>query len=479
MTKYDIIGATGCTTGIAHTYMAKKALEEAAQKRGLTYKFEAHGRMGVENALTPEEIKDAGAVVVASDKDVDSQRFAGKPMVDVPVAHAIKDPDALITQALAAKPSSHSQQVDYGSGENVSDYISAPKSGKGLGFTLYRALMNGVSNMLPFVVGGGVLIALSLLWGINSADPKSDQYNQIAFYMHSVGTTAFSMMVPMLAGGIAKSISSPAFVGGLVGGLIATAGGTGFLGGIVAGFAAGYIFLGLTKALTVLPKNFNGIKAIFLLPVLGNLITGFLIYWIASPMKFVNEGMVSFLEGFQDSSPIVLGIIMGCMCAFDMGGPVNKAASLVALALLAKGNYFFIAGFSAACIAPPLITGIATTVFRKYYTVGEQNAGLVNYLLGSTHITEGAIPFVVEDPLRNMPIMMLGSSIAASMTYLFRVQVPAPAGAFLVLPIVVHPFLWLLAIFTGAIIGGLLLGYARKRKVLAGKKEIPGLSAAK
>lgn len=327
--------------------------------------------------------------------------------------------------------------------------------------------MNGVSHMLPFVVAGGVLIALSFaIWGIYSFDPESSQYNATAAMLKSIGDASMGMMVPILSAYIAEGIAKrPGLVVGFVGGLIANTGGTGFLGGILSGFLAGYFILLLQRVFKGLPKSLDGLKAIFLYPVIGVAVIGITMSLLADPMKAVNEGMMSFLASFQNSSPLVLGIIVGCMCAFDMGGPVNKAAYVTGTALLAQGNTSFMAGVSAACIAPPLITGFATLFFGKYFDTNERNAGLVNFILGSTHITEGAIPFAAKDPLKVLPIMMLGSSIAAVLTYMFGVQVPAPHGGFLVLPVVTHAVQWVLAILAGSLVGGLLLGFVQKSRI--------------
>ncbi|WP_086444813.1 PTS fructose transporter subunit IIC [Candidatus Enterococcus lemimoniae] len=462
MTKYQLIAATGCPTGIAHTYMAQEALEQAAKAKGVTIKVETHGQIGVENELTQAEIEKADAVIIAADKDVHAERFAGKRVIEVSVSKGIKEASQLIDDALAGKGKV------LGGDKSVSVAVLEKKENerKGIGHSIYKNLMNGVSHMLPFVVSGGVLIAISFLWGIYSADPENTQFNQFAATLKEIGGLAMGMMVPILSAYIAEGIAKrPGLVVGFVGGLVATNGGTGFLGGIVSGFLAGYVVLGLVKVFNVLPKSLDGLKAIFLYPVLGVAITGLIMYGIAGPMSAINEGMMDFLAGFENSSPLVLGVIVGCMCAFDMGGPVNKAAYVTGTALLAQGNTSFMAGVSAACIAPPLITGFAVLFFRKYFDTNEQNAGLVNFILGSTHITEGAIPFAAKDPLRVLPTMMLGSSIAAVLTYMFKVQVPAPHGGFLVLPVVTHGLLWVLAILAGSLVGGFLLGLIQKRRV--------------
>ena len=463
MTKYDIIAATGCPTGIAHTYMAQEALEQAAKKAGVTIKVETHGQIGVENELTPEEIANAKAVIIAADKDVQAQRFVNKKIIDVSVGQGIKNADELVAQALRGEG-----VVKYHSDDAVVEASEAPQSsnvGKSsIGREIYKHLMNGVSHMLPFVVGGGVLIAISFaVFGIYSFDPNHETYNAFSAQLKEIGGLAMGLMTPVLAAYIAQSIGNrPALVSGFVAGLMASNGGAGFLGGIVGGFFAGYLVVLLEKLFKALPKALDGLKAIFLYPLLGVLITGLFMSVIVSPMADINQSLMDFLKGFQDSNPILLGLVIGCMCAFDMGGPVNKAAYVTGTVLLGEGNTAFMAGGSAACIAPPLITTVAVLLFKNRFDTNERNAGLVNFILGSTHITEGAIPFVAKDPLRAMPSMMLGSSIAAILTYLFGVQVPAPHGGFLVLPVVTHPFLWVLAIAIGSVIGGVVLGATRK-----------------
>lgn len=466
MANYQIIAATGCPTGIAHTYMAQEALEQAAKRRGVTIKVETHGQIGVENELTPEEIRAADAVIIAADKDVHPERFAGKRIIDVSVSVGIKDADRLIEEALAGKGTIAAEN-------EAVDALETETSTIGFGRSIYKNLMNGVSHMLPFVVAGGVLIAISFaVWGIYSFDPESTQYNATAAMLKSVGDAAMGMMVPVLSAYIAEGIAKrPGLVVGFVGGIVANNGGTGFLGGILAGFLAGYVVLLLQRLLKPLPKQLDGLKAIFLYPVIGVAIIGVTMSLLADPMKAVNEGMMSFLAGFENSSPLVLGIIVGCMCAFDMGGPVNKAAYVTGTALLAQGNTTFMAGVSAACIAPPLITGFAVLLFGKYFDTNDRNAGLVNFILGSTHITEGAIPFAAKDPIRVLPTMMLGSSIAAVLTYFFGVQVPAPHGGFLVLPVVTGKVQWVAAILIGSLVGGVILGLIQKSAVTKKEQE--------
>ncbi|MDR2860332.1 MAG: fructose-specific PTS transporter subunit EIIC [Elusimicrobiota bacterium] len=473
--SYKIVGATGCPTGIAHTYMAKEALEKAAQKAGVSIKIEAHGQAGPENLLTPEEIRDAEIVIIAADKDVQQDRFAGKKVISVPVGQALRHPDQLIADAIAGKApifqgkksSAASSPLDQG------EEISGNSGNESIGRQIYKHLMNGVSHMIPFVVGGGVLIAISFLFGIYSADPNNEQYNSFAAMLMNIGGKSMGLMVPILSAYIAQSIAKrPGLVVGFVGGMIALAGGTGFLGGIVSGFLSGYLILALDYLFKGLPETLRGVKLIFLFPVLGVFIIGAIMVFISDPMNSVNESMMSFLKGFQESSPIILGLIVGCMAAFDMGGPINKAAYVTGTLLLAQGNYYFMAGVSAACIAPPLTTAFAVIVFKKYFDMSEYNAGLVNIILGCTHITEGAIPFAAKDPIRIIPTFMLGSSIAAILTYMMHIQVPAPHGGFLVLPAVAavggsfSAVLWVVAIIIGSIIAGTILGFIQRNSYL-------------
>ncbi len=348
--KYDIVAATGCPTGIAHTFMAKEALEKAAAAKGLTIKVETHGQVGVENELTAAEIKNAKAVVVAADKDVQAERFAGKPMVNVGVTAAIKDAEGLIDRALVAQPEGELAEADDAP-------VSSTIEKESVGHIIYKHLMNGVSHMLVFVVAGGVLTAVSFLWGITSFSSTAPDYNSFAAMLKIIGGIAMGLMVPVLSAYIAESIGKrPALVPGFVAGMIAIQGlpinpntgmidaggagvGFGFLGGIVGGFLAGYVIVGLEKLLAGLPKNLDGLKAIFLYPLLSTTIVGLVMLGISGPMAAINTGMMNFLRGLSASGPIVLGLAIGCMCAFDMGGPVNKAAYVTGTALLTRGRY--------------------------------------------------------------------------------------------------------------------------------------------
>lgn len=480
MAKFDIIAATGCPTGIAHTFMAKEALEKAAAERGLTIKVETHGQVGVENELTKGEIAGAKAVVVAADKDVQAERFAGKPMVSVGVSKALSVEAAgkLIDRALAAKGDD-----TVAAAADVEDEVEEKES---IGHIIYKHLMNGVSHMLVFVVAGGVLTAISFLWGITSFDSTAADYNSFAAMLKIIGGIAMNLMVPVLSAYIAESIGKrPALVPGFVAGMIAIQGlpvnadtgmidaggagvGFGFLGGIVGGFLAGYVILLLEKVFAGLPKNLDGLKAIFLYPLFSTAIVGLVMLGISGPMAAINTAMMDFLKGLSASGAVVLGLAIGCMCAFDMGGPVNKAAYVTGTAMLTEAlaagvgtdtyNFGtnFMAAVSAACIVPPLITTFAVVVGKKYFSQEDHDAGVVNLILGCTHITEGAIPFMTKNIWPVMPIMMLGSSIASILTIMFNVHDPAPHGGFLVLPVVENGPLWVLAILIGAVVGGIL-----------------------
>lgn len=497
MAKFDIIAATGCPTGIAHTFMAKEALEKAAAERGLTIKVETHGQVGVENELTKSEIAGAKAVVVAADKDVQAERFAGKPMVSVGVSKALSVEAAgkLIDRALAAKGDS-----TVAAAADVEDEVEEKES---IGHVIYKHLMNGVSHMLVFVVAGGVLTAVSFLWGITSFDSTAADYNSFAAMLKIIGGIAMNLMVPVLSAYIAESIGKrPALVPGFVAGMIAIQGlpvnaetgmidaggagvGFGFLGGIVGGFLAGYVILLLEKVFAGLPKNLDGLKAIFLYPLFSTAIVGLVMLGISGPMAAINTAMMDFLKGLSASGAVVLGLAIGCMCAFDMGGPVNKAAYVTGTAMLTEAlaagvgtdtyNFGtnFMAAVSAACIVPPLITTFAVVVGKKYFSQEDHDAGIVNLILGCTHITEGAIPFMTKNIWPVMPIMMLGSSIASILTIMFNVHDPAPHGGFLVLPVVENGPLWVLAILIGAVVGGILFVAFKKYDFEKNQKAAP------
>ena len=443
-----LLGVTGCPTGIAHTFMAEKALKAAAGKLGCQIKVETNGAIGVENALTESDIKGADAIIVASDKSVDLDRFNGKPVLEVSVGDGVSKAEELVQACLDGKVPVRRgaviQNLNPGQNQNAARQI-------------YKHLMNGVSHMLPLVVAGGVLIAISFLWGIYSFDPASEQYNPVAAMIKSVGGYSMGLMVTVLSGFIAQSIGGrPGLLAGLVGGAIAAGTDAGFLGGIVAGFLSGYLSQGVVRSLRRLPRQLEGLKSIFIVPIVTIGGVGILMMLFAQPCAALNQWMMAALTKIQNTSPVLLGIVIGCMCAFDMGGPVNKAAYVTGTVLLGQGNYYFMAGVSAACITPPLVLAIAATIRRNRFSEEDRTAALVNYVLGFTHITEGAIPFAAKNPLKVIPILMLSSSISAITTYLMKVEVPAPHGGFLILGLVNKPVVWVICILLGSFVGAVL-----------------------
>lgn len=451
-----ILGVTGCPTGIAHTFMAAEALKQAAEELGAQIKVETNGAIGVEDELTAAEIRAADCIIVACDKKVDMERFNGKKVIEVPVGVGIHKAKELVGRAIAGDAPVRQGSAAESGGSSAAEPTS-------FGREIYKHLMNGVSHMLPFVVAGGVLIAISFLWGIFSFDPTSPQYNPFAALLKQIGGYSMGLMIPVLAAYIAQSIANrPGLIAGFVAGVIAADTGSGFIGGIIGGFLAGYVALFLVKNLAGLPKQFEGLKSIFVVPLVSVAVVGMVMCMLADPVSAINVYMNHFLAGLQDTNPILLGIVIGAMCAFDMGGPVNKAAYVTGTLLLGQGNYYFMAGVSAACITPPIMIALATTFFKNKFTKDERTAGLVNYILGSTHITEGAIPFAAKEPLRVLPILMLASSISAVLTYLLKIQVPAPHGGFLILALVDQPVTWVLCILTGSAIGAVIYVFTKK-----------------
>jgi len=444
----NLLGVTGCPTGIAHTFMAEKALKEAAGKLGCQIKVETNGAIGVENALNEADIKAADAIIVASDKSVDLERFNGKPVLEVSVGDGVSKAEELVKACLEGK-------VPVRRGTVVHNLT--PGQNKNTVRQIYKHLMNGVSHMLPLVVAGGVLTAVSFLWGIYSFDPASEQYNAVAAMIKSAGGYSMGLMVTVLSGFIAQSIGGrPGLLAGLVGGAIAAGTDAGFLGGIVAGFLSGYLSQGVVSSLRRLPRQLEGLKSIFIVPIVTIGGVGIMMMLFAQPCAALNQWMMAALSKIQNTSPVLLGIVIGCMCGFDMGGPVNKAAYVTGTVLLGQGNYYFMAGVSAACITPPLVLAIAATLKKNRFSEEDRTAALVNYVLGFTHITEGAIPFAAKNPLKVIPILMLSSSISAVSTYLMKIEVPAPHGGFLILGLVNKPAAWVLCILLGSFIGAVL-----------------------
>lgn len=482
-----IVAVTACTTGIAHTYMAEEALKKQAAEMGVDIKVETNGASGVGNKLTAEDIKNAAGVIIAADKAVDMPRFNGKALVSRPVAAGIKQAEELINIILDGKASA------YTATEGAATVESSEKLSLGKAF--YKHLMSGVSQMLPFVIGGGILIALAFLFD-NLLGVPSDSlsnlgsYNEIASMFMKVGQAAFGFMLPLLAGYIAYSIAEkPGLVAGFVAGAIANSGlafgkipyaaggeatqalagvSSGFLGALVGGFLAGGVVLVLRNALRNMPKSLQGLNAILLLPLLGTAITGFLMFFVNIPMAAINTGMNNFLAGLEGSSAILLGLVLGGMMAVDMGGPVNKAAYVFGTgtlaATVADGGSVAMAAVMAGGMVPPLAIFVATLLFKNKFTQEERNSGLTNIVMGLSFITEGAIPFGAADPARAIPSFIAGSALAGALVGLSGIQLMAPHGGIFVIALTSNPLLYLAYVAIGAVVSGVLYGVLRKAK---------------
>lgn len=463
-TGYEVLAVTACPTGIAHTYMAAEALEQHAKRKNISIKVETNGTGGRKNVLTDEEIANAKCIIVAADKNVPMARFNGKHVIITKVANGINKADELLDKAMAqdAPIYNHSGKGD--------DDGSASIEGESIGRQLYKHLMNGVSHMLPFVVGGGILIAIAFLVDIyDPANPSNFGSNTpLAAFFKSVGGTSFGFMLPVLAGFIGMSIADrPGLVAGFVGGAMASTGGSGFLGALIAGFAAGYIIIGLRKVLSILPESLDGIKNILLYPLLGVFLMGAAITFIINPpVSFINTWLVETLKGMDPSSRILIGAIVGGMMSIDMGGPFNKAAYVTGTALLADGEFGVMAAVMAAVMAggmvPPIAIALCTTFFGNRFTEAQRKSGITNYVMGLSFITEGAIPFAAADPARVIPSCIIGSAIAGALSMAFECTLRAPHGGIFVVPTIGNPLMYLLAIAIGAIVGMILLAILKK-----------------
>ncbi|MDF2902968.1 MAG: family fructose/mannitol porter component [Bacillus sp. (in: firmicutes)] len=459
--KQFIVAVTACPTGIAHTYMAADSLRAKAAEMGVDIKVETNGSGGAKNVLTPEEIANATAVIIAADTKVEMNRFKGKHLIETAVADGIRKPQELINRA-----TKQDAPIYGGTNDGVSEEKTS-QSGKGVGATIYKHLMSGVSNMLPFVVGGGILIAISFMFGYKAFDPSDPSHNAIAEALMTIGggSGAFGFIVPVLAGFIAMSIADrPGFAPGMVGGILAASGGAGFLGGIIAGFLAGYVVVGLRKVLSGLPASLEGIKTILLYPLLGIAITGFImVFGITKPVGILNSAITDWLSGIGTGNAVVLGILLGLMMAFDMGGPVNKAAYVFGTGLLANGVYEPMAAIMAAGMVPPLAIAVATTLFKNKFTTQEKDAGKANYIMGLSFITEGAIPFAAADPIRIIPSIMVGAAVTGGLSMMFHIGLRAPHGGIFVVPLVDGNWLlYFISILVGTAISALMIGFLKK-----------------
>lgn len=455
----QILAVTACPTGIAHTFMAAESLEQHAKKRGISIKVETNGSGGAKNILTDAEIAAADGIIVAADKNVAMARFNGKKVVITKVADGINKADELIDRALKGDA-----PVYHASGSDTEE-SAADVQGESLGRQIYKHLMNGVSHMLPFVVGGGILIALAFLFDDYSIDPKNFGSNTpLAKFFKDIGGASFGFMLPVLAGFISMSIADrPGLAVGFVGGALAGTMGSGFLGALIAGFLGGYIVNFLKKASKCLPESLEGIKPMLIYPFFGILIMGFIsLFIIAPPVSAINGWMVDTLKNMDPSARIFMGMIVAGMMAVDMGGPINKAAYVTGTGLLASGEFHVMAAVMAGGMVPPLAIALCTTFFKNRFTESERKAGVTNYVMGLSFITEGAIPFAAADPLRVIPSCVVGSAVTGALTMAFDCTLRAPHGGIFVVPTIGNPLMYLVSILVGAVVGCVILSILKK-----------------
>lgn len=459
-----VLAVTACPTGIAHTYMAAEALQEMAGKLGVAMKVETNGSGGVKNKLTAKEIEEAEGIIVAADKNVPVERFAGKPVIFVKVADGINKPKELIEEILSGKVPAYAGK---GGSEAEGEAADAKES---LGRQIYKHLMNGVSHMLPFVIGGGILIALAFMFDMEFAGTaKFGSGTPLAAFFKNIGGLAFSMMMPILAGYIAMSIGErPALMLGIVGGFLAASGGSGFFGALFAGFIGGYLILALRKVLGVLPDSLEGLKPILLYPVLGLLIMGVLMtYVINPPTAAFNQWLAGALAGMSTTSKVLLGFVLGGMMSIDFGGPLNKAAYVFGTASLAAADGSAVSSEIMAAVmiggmVPPIAIALSTLLFSDKFTAKERQSGLTNFIMGLSFITEGAIPFAASDPLRVIPTCALGSAIAGALSMAFGCSVPAPHGGVFVFGVVQNWPMYFVALAAGSVVAAVLMGFVKK-----------------
>ncbi len=465
---YDVLAVTACPTGIAHTFMAAEALEKAAEKAGISLKVETNGSAGVKNALTPEEIAGAKGIIVAADKAVEINRFNGKRVIFVKVSEGIHRPAELLNQALQGEVPVFEATAQTQATEN------GPKDGAWR--KIYKYLMNGVSHMLPFVIGGGILIALSFLF--DSAHAGTAQFgtgNPLSSFCNQIGGLAFGMMFPILAGYIAMAIADrPALMPGMVGGFLAKTGlsltlpqemwqPSGFLGALAAGFLAGYLMLGLRKMTSRLPASLEGIKPMLLYPFLGILgIGAIMVFVVNPPMAWLNTAMNNFLAGMSTGSKVFLGLLLGGMMSVDFGGPINKTAYVFGTASLASQQYDIMAAVMAGGMVPPLAIALSTLFFKNRYTQAERQTTASNFVMGLSFITEGAIPFAAADPLRVIPSCAIGSAVAGALSMWFGCGSPAPHGGIFVAGVMTHAVYFVISLLVGAVVGMSLLALLKK-----------------
>ena len=467
-TQAKILAVTSCPTGIAHTYMAAEGIEKAAKAKNCFVKIETRGSGGAKNVLTDQEIADADCIIVAADAKVPMERFDGKKVIECQVSDGISKADQLIDRAI------NGDAPVYHAAAGSQTSSAGNKSGGSVGHKIYMQLMNGVSHMLPLVVGGGILIAIAfLIDGLSvdlSALPADQRANfgtitPVAALFKGIGNTAFGFMLLILAGFIAMAIGDrPALALGLVGGMMAASGKSGFLGALLAGFAAGYIILGLRKLCDKLPEALEKIAPVLIYPVVGILVMGLLMAFVVEPiMGGINTGLNNALTGMGSSSKVVLGIVLGGMMAIDMGGPFNKAAYVFGTAAIAAGNYDIMAAVMIGGMTPPCAIALATLLFKDKFTKEERDAGPTNFIMGLAFITEGAIPFAASDPLRVLPSCIIGSAVAGAISMAFDCTLMAPHGGIFVFPVVGNAVMYLVALVVGTVISAVLLGLLKKK----------------
>ena len=459
---YEVLAVTGCPTGIAHTYMAAESLERKAKEMGISLKVEKNGASGIKDALTAEEIEHAKCIIVASDRQVEMARFDGKPMIQTKVANGINKSEELLREAMSnTAPIYHMSQADK---DNAASTVDASDS---FGRQIYKHLMNGVSHMLPFVIGGGILIALAFLFDtFNPANPSGfGSGTPLSAFLMKIGGASFGFMLPVLAGYIAMSIADrPGLVAGFVGGLLANQGGSGFLGALIAGFAAGYLVLLVKKLVSGLPQSLEGTKPVLFYPVLGVLFIGIAITFIINPpVSALNEWLMNSLQTMGTTSRVLLGLIFGAMMSVDMGGPVNKAAYVIGTGALATGEYGIMAAVMAGGMVPPLAIALCTTFFPNRFTEAERKSGITNYIMGLSFITEGAIPFAAADPIRVLPSCIIGAGTAGALSMFFECTLRAPHGGIFVVPTIGNPLMYLASIAIGSIIACIILAIVKPR----------------
>lgn len=453
-----ILAVTACPTGIAHTFMAAEKLENTAKARGIWLKAETNGSGGAKNILTKAEIAEASCIIIAADKNVEMARFEGKPVIKVKVSDGINKADELIDRALSGNAPIYHHAGAAAAEETEGDESAARK--------IYKHLMNGVSHMLPFVIGGGILIAIAFL--VDTFDPANPggfgSNTPLAKFFMGVGGASFGFMLPVLAGFIAMSIADrPGLAVGFVGGAMAASGGSGFLGALLAGFAGGYIVLGLKKVFSALPESLEGVKPVLIYPLLGILIIGILMQMIITPpVASINEWLLSTLASMDTSSRVMVGLIMGGMMAIDMGGPINKAAYVTGTGLLAGGEYGVMAAVMAGGMVPPLAIALCTTFFGNRFSESDRKTSLTNFIMGLSFITEGAIPFAAADPLRVIPSVAAGAATAGALSMAFDCTLRAPHGGIFVVPTIGNPAMYLVAIAIGAVVGCIIMALLKK-----------------